>query len=138
MTAILSELEIIEAIADRKSLEIFCSIAGGVFEGEKLKQTLALSNKQYYSRTERMLKIGLIKRKRGRFSLTGLGIVVYHAQLQFESAVKNYWNLKAIDSIQDLHKMNKEERVKIIKSLVTDKLIQDILEARVDYFESER
>ena len=34
--------------------------------------------------------------------------------------------------------MNKEERVKIIKSLVTDKLIQDILEARVDYFESER
>ena len=59
-------------------------------------------------------------------------------QLQFESAVKNYWNLKAIDSIQDLHKMNKEERVKIIKSLVTDKLIQDILEARVDYFESER
>jgi hypothetical protein len=97
-----------------------------------------LSNKQYYSRTERMLKIGLIKRKRGRFSLTGLGIVVYHAQLQFESAVKNYWNLKAIDSIQDLHKMNKEERVKIIKSLVTDKLIQDILEARVDYFESER
>jgi hypothetical protein len=85
-----------------------------------------------------MLKIGLIKRKRGRFSLTGLGIVVYHAQLQFESAVKNYWNLKAIDSIQDLHKMNKEERVKIIKSLVTDKLIQDILEARVDYFESER
>ena len=85
-----------------------------------------------------MLKTGLIKRKRGRFSLTGLGIVVYHAQLQFESAVKNYWNLKAIDSIQDLHKMNKEERVKIIKSLVTDKLIQDILEARVDYFESER
>jgi len=85
-----------------------------------------------------MLKIGLIKRKRGRFSLTGLGIVVYHAQLQFESAVKNYWNLKAIDSIQDLHKMNKEERVKIIKSLVTDKLIQDILEARVDYFELER
>ena len=138
MPAILSELKIIEAIADRKSLEIFCSIAGGVFEGEKLKQTLGLSNKQYYSRTERMLKIGLIKRKRGRFSLTGLGIVVYHAQLQFESAVKNYWNLKAIDSIQDLHKMNKEERVKIIKSLVTDKLIQDILEARVDYFESER
>lgn len=71
MTAILSELKIIETIADRKSLEIFCSIAG-VFEGEKLKQTLGLSNKQYYSRTERMLKIGLIKRKRGRFSLTGL------------------------------------------------------------------
>lgn len=34
--------------------------------------------------------------------------------------------------------MDKEERVKIIKSLVTDKLIQDILEARVDYFELER
>ena len=53
MIAILSELKIIEAIADRKSLEIFCSIARGVFEGEKLKQTLGLSNKQYYSRTEK-------------------------------------------------------------------------------------
>ncbi len=138
MGPILSELMILEAIADSKSLEIFCSIGKGVMEGSKLKKMLGLSNKQYYSRTGRMLKTGLIKRKKGRFFLTGLGIIVYDAQLQFESAVKNFWNLKAIDAIQDLHKMDKEARVTIIKSLVTDKLMQDILEARVDYFDLER
>jgi hypothetical protein len=66
------------------------------------------------SRTERMLNAGLV-RKMGRFFLTSLGIIAYHAQIQLESALKNYWNLKAIDSIQGLHTMIREERLKIIK-----------------------
>ncbi len=131
----LTELEILNSISDKLSLEIFCSIAKEVSEGNRLKTTLGLSRKQYYSRTERMLKAGLIRRKKGRFSLTSLGIVAYHTQIQLESALKNYWNLKAIDSIQDLHTMNREERLKIIKKLVTDKTIQNILEARVECFE---
>ncbi len=131
----LTELEILNSISDKLSLEIFCSIAKGISEGNKLKTTLGLSRKQYYSRTERMLKAGLIRRKKGRFSLTSLGIIAYHTQIQLESALKNYWNLKAIDSIQDLHTMNREERLKIIKKLVTDKTIQNILEARVECFE---
>lgn len=125
----LTELEILNSISDKLSLEIFCSIAKGVSEGNRLKTTLGLSRKQYYSRTERMLKAGLIRRKKA------LGIIAYHTQIQLESALKNYWNLKAIDSIQDLHTMNREERLMIIKKLVTDKTIQNILEARVECFE---
>lgn len=136
MTERLTELDILNSISDKKSLDIFCSIAKGVAEGSRLQTTLGLSRKQYYSRTERMLKSGLIRRKKGRFSLTALGIIAYHTQIQLECALKNYWNLKAIDSIPDLHKMNKEERLKIIKKLVIDKTIQNILEARVEYFET--
>ncbi|HEY7110157.1 MAG TPA: hypothetical protein VH415_12055 [Nitrososphaeraceae archaeon] len=131
----LTELEILNSISDKLSLDIFCSIAEGVSEGSRLKSTLALSRKQYYSRTERMLKAGIIKRKKGRFSLTSLGIIAYHTQMQLETALKNYWNLKAIDSIQDLHTMSREERLKMIKKLVSDKTIQNILESRVHYFE---
>lgn len=136
MTERLTELEILNSISDKKSLDIFCSIAKGVAEGSRLQTTLGLSRKQYYSRTERMLKAGLIRRKKGRFSLTALGIIAYHTQIQLECALKNYWNLKAIDSIDDLHKMDKGERLKIIRKLVSDKTIQNILEARVEYFEA--
>jgi hypothetical protein len=68
-----------------------------------------------------MLKVGLIRRKKGRFSLTSLGIIAYHTQIQLECALNNYWNLKAIYSIQDLHTMKREERLKIIKKHGTDK-----------------
>ena len=84
---------------------------------------------------QNVIKAGLISRKKGRFSLTALGIVSYHIELQLESAIKNYWNLKAIDSIHDLHKMDKDERIKIIKRIVTDKTIQSILETRIEYYE---
>jgi hypothetical protein len=63
-----SRLEnILVAIADRKSLDIFCSIAEGIGESDKLKCEKGLSRKQYYSRTGRMLRAGFIKRRRGCF-----------------------------------------------------------------------
>lgn len=65
MTERLTELDILNSISDKKSLDIFCSIAKGVAEGSRLQTTLGLSRKQYYSRTERMLKAGLIRRKKG-------------------------------------------------------------------------
>src|SRR5213593_791788 len=138
MSELVSELAVINAIADDKSLSIFNSIAKGTVEGRKIQQTLGLSRKQYYSRTERLNKAGLISRRKGRFSLTPLGIISYHIELQLESAIKNYWNLKAIDSIQDLHKMDKDERIKITKRLVTDKMIQSILETRMEYYEVQK
>ena len=75
----LPELEnILVAIADRKSLDIFCSIGTeGIGESDRLKCERGLSRKQYYSRTGRMLRAGLIKRRRGCFLLSTLGVIVY-------------------------------------------------------------
>lgn len=129
----LPELEnILVAIADRKSLDIFCSIAEGIGESDKLKRERGLSRKQYYSRTGRMLRAGLIKRRRGCFLLSTLGVIVYQAQLEIDSGVKNYWKLKAIDSIEASHNMSQQERSKIIKTIINDEKIGNILEKRIE------
>lgn len=65
-----------------------------------LKRTKGISNKQFYLRTKRLLQVGLVKRRKGSFLLANFATVVFHGQLVIESGIKNYWKLKAVDSIQ--------------------------------------
>ena len=120
----------IHSISDSESLDLFCSIAKGNMESEELKETKGLSRKQFYTRTSQLLKQGLIQRSKGSFSLTSLGIIVYHAQLVIESGVNNYWKLKAIDSIESSGEIVEQERVKIIKTILDDNTVQNILVAQ--------
>ena len=122
--------DIIHSISDSKSLDLFCSIAKGNMGSEELKETKALSRKQFYTRTSQLLKQGLIQRSKGSFSLTNLGIIVYHAQLVIEAGVNNYWKLKAIDSIESSGEIVEQERVKIIKTILDDNTVQNILVAQ--------
>ncbi len=119
--------DVLHAISDFKSLDMFYSIAKRSVESEVLKQTKGLSRKQYYSRTKQLLNVGLIKKRKGRFSLTCFGAVVYHAQLGIESGIKNYWKLKAVDSIQSSTDIGEQEQVKLIKSILGDNRIERIL-----------
>jgi hypothetical protein len=48
-----------------------------------------------------LMKAGLIKRRNWRHTLTAFGMVVYDTQIKIENEVNNYWNLKALDSIED-------------------------------------
>ena len=122
--------DIIQSISDSKSLNLFCSIAKGNMESQELKETKGLSRKQFYTRTSQLLKQGLIQRNKGSFSLTSLGIIVYHAQIIIEAGVNNYWKLKAIDSIESSGEIVEQERVKIIKTILDDNTVQDILVAQ--------
>ena len=122
--------DIVHSISDSKSLDLFCSIAKGNMESEELKETKGLSRKQFYTRTSQLLKQGLIQRNKGSFSLTSLGIIVYHAQLIIEAGVNNYWRLKAIDSIESSGEIVEQERVKIIKTILDDNTVQNILVAQ--------
>ena len=122
--------DIIQSVSDSKSLDLFCSIAKGNMESEELKETKGLSRKQFYTRTSQLLKQGLIQRNKGSFSLTSLGIIVYHAQLVIEAGVNNYWKLKAIDSIESSGEIVEQERVKIIKTILDDNTVQNILVAQ--------
>ena len=123
----LSLQDVLKAVSDSKSLDMFRSIAKGNVESEVLKQTKGLSKKQYYLRMRRLLKTGLIKRSRGVFTLTCLGAVVYEAQTVLQTGINNYWNLKAIDSIQASGQIAEQERLKIIKTILDDNTIQNIL-----------
>jgi predicted transcriptional regulator len=123
--------DILKTISDSKSLDLFSSIAQGSGESEILKETKGLSKKQYYLRTRQLLKTGLIKRMKGRFSLTSFGVIVYHAaQLIVEKGMNNYWKLKAIDSIQSSAEIGEHERTKLIKTIIDDSGIERILVAQ--------
>ena len=119
--------DVLKAVSDSKSLDMFRSIAKGSVESEVLKETRGLSKKQYYFRMRQLLKAGLVQRIKGSFSLTCLGAVVYHAQLILEKGVNNYWKLKAIDSIQSSVEIGEHERMKLIKTIIDDSRIESIL-----------
>ena len=122
--------DVMKAVSDTKSLDMFRSIAKGSIESEVLKQTKGLSKKQYYFRMRQLLKAGLVQRIKGSFSLTCLGAVVYHAQLIVEKGVNNYWKLKAIDSIQSSAEIGQNDRMKLIKTIIDDSGIESILIAQ--------
>ena len=122
--------DVLKAVSDSKSLDMFRSIAKGSVESEVLKETKGLSKKQYYFRMRQLLKAGLVQRIKGRFSLTCLGAVVYHAQLIVEKGVNNYWKLKAIDSIQSSAEIGQNDRMKLIKTIIDDSGIESILVAQ--------
>ena len=121
---------LMKLISDNKSLLIFKTIflASGD-SGENLRTQLNLTKKQYYSRISRLTKAGLVKRQKGRYFVTAFGRVIYDAQRLLGSAVKNYWKLKAIDSlvVANDNKIPTEERTKIIDLMIGNPQIKEIL-----------
>ncbi|MDQ6666601.1 MAG: hypothetical protein M3Y53_00055 [Thermoproteota archaeon] len=122
--------EFIKLISDDKSLLIFNTIflASGDSSDILINQ-LKLTRKQYYSRITRLVKAGLVKRQKGRYFLTSFGKVIYDAQRLLGNAVKNYWKLKAIDSLGGANNESipEEERNKIIDQMINNRQIKEIL-----------
>jgi predicted transcriptional regulator len=90
---------------------------------------LKLTKKQYYSRITRLVKAGLVKRQKGRYFLTAFGTVIYDAQKLLGNAVKNYWKLKALDSLggADNDGIPEDECNKIIDRMINNREIKEIL-----------
>ena len=123
--------KVITAISDKESLELFRIIAINSEDSDGLRTKTNLTRKQYYSRLSRMTKAGLVKRKKGKHSLTAFGKVIYDAQTIIEKAVHNYWKLKAIDSLEVSNDLPEEERIKLIDSLLDNNHIKEILYNKV-------
>lgn len=118
---------ILRAIADDKSLELFKTISQGTIDSESLKSKTKLTRKQYYSRLSRMTKVGLVRKKSGKYLLTTFGKVVYDAQTNVENALTSYWKLRAIDSLEMSNELPKEEQRKLIDALLDDQELKGIL-----------
>ena len=95
----LTEATILNAISNEQSLDLFKAIAQTNVNSTILTINAKLTRKQYYSRMSRMTKVGLIQRKNGKYLLTSLGRVIYQAQTLIGNTLKDYWKLKAIDSL---------------------------------------
>ena len=86
-----------------------------------------LTKKKYYSRMHELTKFGLVKRILGVYQLTSFGKIVYSSKLKIDAAFKNCWLLKALDSIESTNKLNSEARKALVKELVNDNVLKDIL-----------
>jgi hypothetical protein len=123
--------DILKALADDKALTLFNSIA---ISGEEngcippIKE-MNLTTKQYYSRIAGLMKADLIKRSKGRYSLTMFGKIVYNAQLSIGKVLNDYWKLKAIESIEAsyLGQFPREEFIALIETLIDNKQLKNII-----------
>jgi predicted transcriptional regulator len=91
---------------------------------------MELNTKQYYSRMSGLMKADLIKRHKGKYSLTILGKIVFDAHLNIEKALKYYWKFKAIEAIQtstSASGLRKEDLLKLIDTLIDNHKIKDML-----------
>src|SRR5437867_2224883 len=85
------------------------------------------TKRQYYSKTQQLQENGLVKRKLGVLSLTSFGKVVYDSKLKLDAAVKEYYSLKAVDSIRGTKEIGEERHKELIKNIISDKGIKTIL-----------
>jgi predicted transcriptional regulator len=120
---------ILKKISDDKALVILNSIA--VVDGEKYIQLkrMNLSTKQYYSRISGLTDAGLIKRHKGKYSLTMLGHVVYDSQMIIGKTLAYYWKLKGIESVEmsTPSGLPNDEITQLINALIDNHRIKDIL-----------
>jgi predicted transcriptional regulator len=125
----LTEAAILNAISNEQSLDLFKAIAQTNVNSTTLTINGKLTRKQYYSRMSRMTKVGLIQRKNGKYFLTSLGRVIYQAQTLIGNTLKDYWKLKAIDSLDSSTntRLPQEEHEKILNTLIDDQQIREIL-----------
>ena len=122
--------DILDAISNQDSLKIFDFIAKEKkikINSKALQTKNGLTKKQYYSRMHQLTKVGLVKRTLGIYQLTSFGRIVYSSKLKIDAAFKNYWLLKVLDSIGSTNEINSQERKALVKEMVKDNIIKDIL-----------
>jgi hypothetical protein len=129
---------ILKKISDDKALVLFNSIAVSSSNDDRyvpLKE-MNLSTKQYYSRVSGLFNAGLIKRHKGKYSLTLLGRVVYDSQMLIGKTLSYYWKLRAIESIETestqmsdatTYSLPNEEITQLIDALIDNNQVKDIL-----------
>jgi predicted transcriptional regulator len=120
---------ILKKISDDKALVLFNSIAVST-DNERLipLREMNLSTKQYYSRISGLTDAGLVRRHKGKYSLTMLGHVVYDSQLMIGKTLAYYWKLKAIESIEmSTSGLPNEEKTQLINALIDNHQIKDII-----------
>jgi predicted transcriptional regulator len=126
--------QILHAISDKKSFELFKIIAlsDQSIDTDSLNTKLKFTRKQFYSRLSNLRNTGLVKRRKGNYSLTSFGEVVYSTEKVVETALDSYWKLNVIDSLQGWQQ--EEEWNKIVDILIDNYQLKEIiLSSRLKY-----
>jgi predicted transcriptional regulator len=115
-------------LSDDKSLALF-NLAAFTLSGDAsiVMSRLGITRKQYYSRLNQLINVGLVTRKSSNYFLTSFGKVVYEFHLLIGQAIESYWKLKAIDSIESSIPDSSEQRKNLIDTLIESSDIKNIL-----------
>jgi CheY-like chemotaxis protein len=134
-TELVSRSNILKSISDDNAFALFRTIAlaNGVYRSDILITKTKLTRMQYYSRLADFIKVGLVKRKNGKYFLTSLGKIIYNNQRIIEKALANCWKLKAIDSLEILNGLSNEERQRFIDSVIDDHYIKEVITKDYSY-----
>ncbi len=119
---------ILRKTCDDKSLILFESIAISNGDGYIPLKEMNLTVKQYYSRISALTNAGLIKRKKGKYSLTILGKIVRESYATIGQALNTYWKLNALEEIESsIDGLPRVELLKLVDSLIDNHKIKDII-----------
>jgi DNA-binding HxlR family transcriptional regulator len=112
--------QVLEAIADDISVNIFTNIERSTKNTNDLKQELNLGSKQFYDRVQKLIDADLVKRRSANYYTTSLGRLTFQAYARIATAIENLQQLKIVDSIlsSNLPTVECEELI--------DRLINDI------------
>jgi hypothetical protein len=122
-----------KALSDVKSIILFQTIAASSPDGlrtSELNSGLRLPLKQFYTRMTALVNAGLVRRHDGRYSSTSYGKVIHVSLNLMDIASANYQKLVAIDTIgasNIANNMPEGERRKIVKILISNQQIRDVL-----------
>ena len=118
--------DVLRSISDDKSLSIF-QLIGDVNSNREISiKKLGLNRRQYYSRISAMMATDLIKRQRGIYYLTPFGKVIYCCIMIAQSALKNYYNLKAVEYTEGSGFSN-EDLSKLVDTLIDNQQVKEFL-----------
>jgi hypothetical protein len=134
--------DVLRVISDSNALALFEAIENNNNNSNNkdcttklLLTKTQLTRKQYYSSLSEFIKIGLIKRTDGIYSLTTLGKIIYDAKTQLDSCINDYWKFQIIDQLEKTsskdNSLPKEEFTSVINALVSDSKMRDIIIAQI-------
>src|SRR5262249_16683591 len=85
-----------------------------------------------------LLKAGLVRREKGKYSLTTFGLILHYSQKIIGMAVDQYWKLQAIDTIRSLgnSELPSEQFYTIVDKLIANQEIKYIVLNHVKFIET--
>lgn len=124
---LVTRLQVLDAISDKISANMFSMIANDSETSEGLMDKLVVSRKQYYDRLRKLYAAGLITRRGRQYALTSFGRLIYRAQMDLVKASDQLLKLKAIDMIKAYKNISRDEHRKLIDAIIDDTELKNII-----------
>ena len=119
-------MKVFHALGNERRLNLFRYIAsnGGWFPKD-LITTQQLTNKQFYSGMAELKRVGLIRKTKGKWYITGYGKVVAKCVETIQRLDEVSWIVRALEHTKE--ELTPSEQTKAAKLLISDPYIREVV-----------